>query len=120
MALACRKTAKDFMKKIFWIVNYTEQANKGRTAFCVLFEFRRDAIAFSRNKYGYIIRGEDEKRTFDSYFGGFEPSATEGASMKHLLGYFPEPKRVDKLSIAYAKGRGCNKSTMWLMNKIGA
>jgi hypothetical protein len=108
------------MKKVFWIVNYTGISGTGRTTSCKIFDMRRDAVAFSRGKFGYILRGEDEKRTFDSYFGGFEPSATEGASMKHLLGYFPEPKRVDKLSIAYAKGRGCNKSTMWLMNKIGA
>jgi hypothetical protein len=94
------------MKKIFWIVNYTEHADKGRTAFCVLFEFRRDAIAFSRNKYGYILRAEDDKRMFDHYFGGFIPSAQEGRQLESLLGYCPAPKIINKLEIAYMKAKG--------------
>lgn len=106
MALASRKTAKDFMKKVFWIVNYTEQANKGRTTFCVLFDFRRDAVAFSRNKYGYIIRGEDDKRKFDHYFGGFIPSAQEGRQLESLVGHCPDPKVINKLEIAYMKATG--------------
>ena len=106
MALASRKTAKDFMKKVFWIVNYTEQANKGRTAFCALFNFRRDAVAFSSNKYGYIIRGEDDKRTFDHYFGGFIPSAQEGRQIESLVGYIPEAKTINKLELAYLKAIG--------------
>lgn len=91
------------MKKIFWIVNYTEQANKGRTAFCAIFDLRRDAVDFARNKYGYIIRGEDDKRTFDSYFGGFIPSAQEGRQIESLVGYTPEVKVVNKLEVAYMK-----------------
>lgn len=91
------------MKKIFWIANYTEQADKGRTAFCVLFEFRRDAMAFSRNKYGYIIRGEDDNRTFDHCFGGFEPSAQEGRQLESLLDHCPAPKIINRLEDAYMK-----------------
>lgn len=91
------------MKKIFWIVSYTEQENKGRTAFCALFDLRRDAVDFARNKYGYIIRGEDDKRTFDHYFGGFIPSAQDGGQLESLVGYCPDPKIINKLEIAYLK-----------------
>ena len=91
------------MKRIFWIVNYTEQADKGRTAFCKLFDFRRDAVAFSRGRYGYIIRGENDNRTFDHYFGGFEPSAQEGRQLESLLGHCPVPKTINRLEVAYLK-----------------
>ncbi len=91
------------MKKIFWIVNYTEQANKGRTAFCALFDFRRDAVAFSQGKYGYILRAEDDERAFDHYFSGFIPSAQEGRQLESLVGYMPEIKIINKLEIAYLK-----------------
>ena len=91
------------MKKIFWIVNYTEQTDKGRTAFCVLFDLRRDAVAFSQGKYGYILRAEDDERTFDHYFGDFIPSAQEGRQIESLVGYIPEAKTINKLKLAYLK-----------------
>ncbi len=94
------------MKKIFWIVRYTEQANKERTTFCALFDLRCDAVNFARNKYGYIIRGEDDKRTFDHCFGGFIPSAQEGRQIESLVGFLPEVKVINKLEIAYLKAIG--------------
>ena len=94
------------MKKIFWIVNYTEQANKGRTAFCELFGLRRDAVAFARGKHGYILRAEGDKRTFDHYFGGFIPTAQEGRQIESLVGYIPEAKTINKLELAYLKATG--------------
>jgi hypothetical protein len=82
-------------EKLAWFVNWTEQANVGRTSETRMFDTLREARQFADGKHGYITRQtdggnrigtNDSATTFVEYFGEFQPSAQEAQSIKRLTG----------------------------------
>ena len=82
-------------EKIDWFANYTDDPSSGRTHSVRRFDRLRDARRFAQGRSGYIVRLSDGgARTgtglayarLAEYFGGFEPSAQEGARIRAIEG----------------------------------
>lgn len=77
-----------------YFVDYTFLTMSGRTTYQKTFTKYKDVKNFIEDEIGgYVTKlGSDYELSFKGYFN-FEPSATEGAKLKSLLGYIPDTNK---------------------------
>jgi len=73
------------MKTVIYFSNSTGIPNTGRTSETKLFEKLKDCKAYMENRFGYIIRQENNVNTLIGMVNGFLPSATEQIRLKDIL-----------------------------------
>tara|TARA_Y100001951_G_C11138217_1_gene182084 strand:+ start:382 stop:621 length:240 start_codon:yes stop_codon:yes gene_type:complete len=68
-----------------FFANFTSQANLGRTTGTKRFDKLKDCVSFMADKYGYIIRQDDNGNAIKKYCNGFIPSAQESLRITAIL-----------------------------------